>query len=148
MNHRQYREWLNLLVYDELEETERAEMQKNLEECAGCREELEERRKLFQVLDRQSGPEPSDALLQQARMDLRAALATLQKYPFDDEIQSAMICVLQNDPNPAIRIEAIKSLEGQKAEGQEFINALRDTMQSDNNSYIRQRAKAVLEEVH
>lgn len=312
MNHQQYKEWLNLLVYEELEDTERAEMQKHLEECAGCRAELQQRKKLYEAMNRQAGPEPSDALLQQARMDLRAALraernkrtfseriqdrisgwmpmmkpamgyaavlaagllvgalafprtqivevagpgpkggpneftsggstqisnirfidadssdgqvefafdavkpmrvkgsvsdpkvqevltyamvneqnpgvrlravstlsanhskpnskvkaallaalqadkndgvrraalATLQKYPFDDEIQSAMIYVLQNDPNPAIRIEAIKSLEGQKAEGQELINVLKDTMESDNNSYIRQRAKAVLEEV-
>ena len=38
----------------------------------------------------------------------RAALATLQKYPFDDQIQAAMLRVLQNDSNPALRIEAIK----------------------------------------
>ena len=314
MNHQQYNEWLNLLVYGELEGPDRAEMQKHLEECAGCREELEQRKKLYQLMDRHPGPEPSDALLQQARMDLRAALriernkrtfseriqdrlrgwmpalkpalgyaatlaagllvgalvfprtvtvekeagptpgtgglvkfepgttqisnirfidantrgdgqvefafdavrpmrvkgsvndprvqevltyamvneqnpgvrlravstlsanhskpdpkvkaalltamqtdkndgvrkaalATLQKYPFDDEIQSALLQVLQSDPNPAIRIEAIKSLEGQKAEGPELINVLKDRMESDNNSYIRQRAKAVLEEV-
>lgn len=314
MNHQQYKEWLNLLVYDELEDQRRPEMQKHLEECNACREEFAQRKKLFNLMEQRPSAEPSDELLQQARTDLRAALrternkrtfserlqdrligwmpvlkpamgyaatlaagllvgalvfprttvvetqplapasknevfgsapgntqisnirfldadssgdgqiefafdavkpmrvkgnvndpkvqeiltyavmkeenpgvrlravstlsanhtkpdakvkaallsamqtdkndgvrraalATLQKYPFDDEIQGAMLCVLQNDPNPALRIEAIKSLEGKKAEGQELISVLKDRMESDDNSFIRQRAKAVLEEV-
>lgn len=310
MNHQQYKEWLNLLVYDELEEKDRAEMQQHLDGCEACREELAQRKKLYSLFQSRPQSEPSDALLQQARTDLRAALrmernkrtfserlqdrlhgwlpilkpamgyaatlaagllvgalvfprtvvepqsgppgqsgpiesgdtqisnirfidsdssgdgqvefafdaikpmrikgpmndpkvqevltyamvreqnpgvrlravstlsanhskpdpkvkaallaavqmdkndavrraalATLQKYPFDSEIQVVMLRVLSNDSNPALRIEAIKCLEGQKAEGQEVIDVMKEKMQSDDNSFIRQRAKAVLEEV-
>ena len=314
MNHHQYREWLNLLVYDELEAQDKDTLHKHLEQCAECRKELHELRKLGRLMT-DVGETPSDTLLQQARADLRAslrreeyqsypvreqnagarvlrfvpswktvlayaavlalgllggallfsrgdapiivqetvpetgivgpatggeteianvrfidqdsgdgsvefafdairpvrikgnvndpkiqevltyamvkeqnagvrlravstisanhtkpdnkvkqalltalcsdandgvrreALAVLQKYPFDEEIQGTLLYVLQNDPNPAMRIEAIKSLEAKNIEGKELIQVLRDRMESDNNSYIRQKAKAVLEEV-
>jgi hypothetical protein len=93
-----------------------------------------------------------EALLTALRSDSndgvrKEALAVLQKYPFDEEIQVAFLYVLQNDPNPAMRIEAIKSLEAKNIEGKQLIQVLRDRMESDNNSFIRQKAKAVLEEV-
>jgi hypothetical protein len=77
----------------------------------------------------------------------KEALTVLKSMPFDKEIQAAMIYVLSRDQNAALRIEAIKSLEGKKIEDESTISVLRERMESDENSYIRRRAKAVLEEV-
>jgi hypothetical protein len=78
----------------------------------------------------------------------KEALATLMKAPMDDEIQTAVMFVLQHDANAALRIEAIKGLQSNKTQDKEMINVLRDRMKSDDNSYIRQTATRMLEEVH
>ena len=41
MNHDQYKEWLQLLMYDELTIDEHAVLDKHLQECAECQSELE-----------------------------------------------------------------------------------------------------------
>lgn len=77
----------------------------------------------------------------------KEALAVLKTMPFDPEIQAAFIYVLSRDQNAALRIDAIKSLEGRKIEDEAMISVLKEKMESDDNGYIRRRAKAVLEEV-
>lgn len=81
----------------------------------------------------------------------KEALVTLQKYPMDEELRRAFLQVLIHDTNPGLRIEAIRSLEA-AAEKRRFVDpemlgVLRDKMNSDDNSYVRIRAKSVLEEV-
>jgi hypothetical protein len=79
------------------------------------------------------------------------ALLSLRQYPLNSSIQEALIQVLLYDENAKLRIEAISSLEIAVAEMPEVDPDLRDALQnrveSDQNRYIRLRARAVLQEV-
>ena len=77
------------------------------------------------------------------------ALKTLQGFPFDEEIKQAFLHVLMRDTNPALRIAAINSLDTARAQGsdKELLEVLKQRMQSDDNNYIRIRAREVLEEI-
>ncbi|MCI0442047.1 HEAT repeat domain-containing protein [bacterium] len=77
----------------------------------------------------------------------KEAMAVLKTLPFDQEIQDAFVYVLQRDANPALRIDAIKSLEENKIQDQEMLTVLKEKSESDDNSYIRRRAKDFLQEV-
>jgi hypothetical protein len=79
------------------------------------------------------------------------ALSAIQKYSPDDDITDALVHVLMNDQNAKLRIEAINALEEAHMSGQELeqqvLGALQKKYETDENKYIRLRAKAVLEEV-
>ena len=81
----------------------------------------------------------------------KEALKALGKLPFDDDIKQGLIDVLTNDKNQAMRIEAINSLSAAKGElkssDDTLLNILRQKIESDNNGYVRLRARAVLQEV-
>lgn len=77
----------------------------------------------------------------------REALSLLQKFPFDQEIKEAFLYVLENDKNAALRIAVIQSLAAKKAGDQEVVNVLKERVETDDNNYIRMKAKAVLQEV-
>ena len=81
----------------------------------------------------------------------KEALKTLQGFPFDEEIKQVFLHVLMRDNNPALRIAAINSLDSARVQGQgtdkDFLEVLKERMQSDENNYIRIRAKSVLEEI-
>ena len=78
------------------------------------------------------------------------ALKALLSFPFDDAIKQAFLHVLMHDSNPALRIAAINSLDSTRVQGQEtdkdLLDVLRERMHSDENNYVRIRAKSVLEE--
>ncbi len=82
----------------------------------------------------------------------KEALRVLQLFPMDKDIQNALLHVLRYELNPGLRIEAINILEKPVVAGQwrneEIINVLREKMESDQNNYIRLRARNVYEEVH
>lgn len=79
------------------------------------------------------------------------AIQALAEYRVDDEVKSALLRVLRYDENPRLRIEAIHLLEGSLSQGQtvddNFREVLENRSESDDNNYIRLRAKAVLQEV-
>jgi hypothetical protein len=100
-------------------------------------------------------PEVKAALILAAKTDdnpgvRKEALGALQGIPFDEEIKQALLHVLMRDSNPALRIAAINSLDSARAPGQvpdrDLLEVLRQRMTSDNNSYVRIRAKAALQE--
>jgi len=80
----------------------------------------------------------------------REALTALEKFSFDDTVKDAFLFVLANDANPGLRIAAIDGLVT-KVAGQiwdeTILRTLRDKMQSDDNKYIRVRAKNILEDI-
>ena len=81
----------------------------------------------------------------------KEALAVLQKFPFDDETKRVFLDVLIHDNNSGLRIAAINALEAARGESrhldQEVLNVLKEKMRSDENNYIRLRARAVVEEM-
>jgi len=74
MNHRKYREWLDLSSYDELSDTERVELERHLTGCRDCREYGEDVKKLHAAVARHRRLGMSHQLLMDARRQLRRAL--------------------------------------------------------------------------
>lgn len=78
------------------------------------------------------------------------AMKALRAYLPDPEIKEALLYVLSHDENPALRITAINYLDSVRTSGQgldeNMLNVLRQTMKTDNNQYIRLRARTVMEE--
>jgi hypothetical protein len=78
------------------------------------------------------------------------ALKALQQFPMDEKIKKTYLDILKHDNNSAIRIAAINALASSKmgaaVPDKEFMDVLKQRMQTDNNDYIRLRAKAVLQE--
>lgn len=98
-----------------------------------------------------------DALILTLKTDANAgvrkqALQVLQKMSRDEKIEESFLYVLRNDENDGLRIEVIKSLEKSIAASrtihQDVLNALKERMQSDENNYVRMRARTVLEEIN
>ena len=80
----------------------------------------------------------------------REALKLLNKFPYDNEIKQAYLYVLSNDTTSGMRIEAINSLFQAKKDGYKFdsqeLSIFKKKIETDNNNYIRYRAKTVLQE--
>ena len=74
MDHQQYRENLSLLLYGELGKSEETELREHMKHCESCAKEFEELETLFSTIDSAKFPKASEPLLQDARMELRAAL--------------------------------------------------------------------------
>ena len=74
MNHNEYREKLPLLVYGELDKMEQNELQLHLDQCIHCSQELEQLAKIQTTMDAANLPKTSEHLLNEARIELRAAL--------------------------------------------------------------------------
>jgi hypothetical protein len=100
--------------------------------------------------------EIKNALIQAMKKDAnvgvrREALKAIQKFPVDSEVKDALLFVLKNESNPSMRIDVINYLEKPVLAHQlvdpDVLNGLKQSMQSDNNNYIRIRAKNVYEEV-
>lgn len=83
MNHDQYREWLVLSLYGELDPLQRETLDDHLRECTGCRAELEHLRAFNQILSQRKAVDVDDRLLQNARRQFRTALMEERsKYSF------------------------------------------------------------------
>ena len=101
-------------------------------------------------------PEIKAALIQTLNHDenagvRREALKVLQRMPFDNEIRNAIIETLIHDKNPALRIAAINCLDSTRAASpgnQDLLSVLREKAAKDENSYIRLKAREVLQEVN
>jgi hypothetical protein len=80
----------------------------------------------------------------------REALKLMKKIPYDDEIKSTLLYVLQFDKNTSMRIESINLLMDAQKEGHNFskddLNIFRTKLKQDNNVYIQYRVKSVLKE--
>lgn len=101
--------------------------------------------------DLHSEQEIKDALVTALKTDANAgvrgeAFNALSRYPFDEEIRDAMIHTLVFDENPALRINAINRLQEQvpASYDENLERVLRASMVSDENAYIRTKARTVL----
>ena len=81
----------------------------------------------------------------------KEAMQALKKFPFDDAIKNGLLHVLGQDTNEGLRVEAINTLgavrDQMKASDEHLLETLQKRVETDNNRYVRQRARAVLEEV-
>jgi anti-sigma factor RsiW len=92
------------------------------------------------------------ALLHDPNLGVRKeALQALQHYLPDSAIVRAFLTVLANDKSTALKVAAINLLDLSKYENQpisgDIQSMLKSKVQSDDNNYIRIRAKAALQEV-
>lgn len=99
--------------------------------------------------------EIKDAIISAVKYDdnpgvRREALKVLKNFPFDQDVKRAYLYAILNDTSSGIRIEAINELiesadkgTSLSAEEKELFS---ERLLEDDNSYIRLRAKTVLEE--
>ncbi len=80
----------------------------------------------------------------------KEALAALLRLPPDSDVKNALLNTLMSDRNPGLRIAAINAIDSLRARGegadQAVLRALQAKMHSDDNTYIRLRARTVLQE--
>ena len=81
MKHTQYKEWLQLLMYDELTGDEHAALDRHLKECPECRHELDELKDFHATLLEAGTIMPDESLLQEARRQLHSTIRTVQSRP-------------------------------------------------------------------
>jgi hypothetical protein len=74
MNHQQWKEWLNLMAYEELDAERKRLTEEHMKDCASCREEWDQLKRLHRVMDDHAVQVPTEQLLNEARAELRAAL--------------------------------------------------------------------------
>jgi len=80
----------------------------------------------------------------------REALKLMNKIPYDESIKQALLYVITNDTVSGLRIEALNSIieagsKGHKLNSEE-LNLFRQTIQEDENPYIKLRSKTILQE--
>jgi hypothetical protein len=80
----------------------------------------------------------------------REAMRTLLRFPADREVRDALLYVLLHDANPGLRVGAINGLDTLRARGyqpdEDQRETFRQTMQNDNNLYVRVKARSLLQE--
>ncbi len=74
MDHKKYKEWIQLFLYDELAQKEKDELNNHLSDCNECSAELEKQKRFISVLKNTALPEPDQNLLSEARREFNAAL--------------------------------------------------------------------------
>jgi HEAT repeat protein len=100
-------------------------------------------------------PEVKTALIKALEMDANAgvrkeALDALRMFPFDGEIKHALLRALVADANPGIRVAAINALDSAQGGGlgvdSDVLSVLKQKAETDDNNYIRVKARAVVQE--
>lgn len=94
-----------------------------------------------------------DALIQALRHDQNAgvrlkALEGLKTYAQEREVRAALADALLRDTNPGVRTQAIDLLTGSGAKQtveRNLVGMLQELMSRENNAYIRERCRRVLE---
>jgi len=78
------------------------------------------------------------------------ALKALVNLPYENDINEALLFVLQHDKNSGMRVTAINALASVRSSGgninQETINVLNQKAKDDENQYVRIRAASLLKE--
>jgi len=74
MDHKKYKEWIQLFLYDELTQKEKDELSNHLNDCNECSAEFEKQKRFISVLKNTALPEPDQNLLSEARREFNAAL--------------------------------------------------------------------------
>ena len=73
MNHQQWKEWVNLMAYEELDAERKHLTEEHLNGCGSCREDWDQLKRLHRVMDDHAVQIPTEHLLNEARHELRAA---------------------------------------------------------------------------
>lgn len=112
-------------------------------------------------MHRQATPATADDPVKNALIDAmkfddnpgvrKEAMKALAKFPLDDAIKEGLLYVLSKDKSEGLRVDAINYLGAARdqfaASDEQLLDVLRRKMETDNNRYVRLRARAVFEEV-
>ncbi|MEJ2721747.1 MAG: HEAT repeat domain-containing protein [bacterium] len=74
MKHDKYKEWIQLAVFGELTDVDRRALEAHIEDCAECRAEYDELTRLMTLVGETRTVESDEALLVEARKNLREAV--------------------------------------------------------------------------
>jgi hypothetical protein len=99
--------------------------------------------------------ETKSALIKAMEMDAnvgvrKEALNALRRLPFDGEIKKALLRALMTDGNPGLRVAAINALDSARTSAlgvdSDILQVLKQKAATDDNNYIRVKARAVIQE--
>jgi HEAT repeat protein len=99
--------------------------------------------------------ETKSALIKAMEMDAnvgvrKEALNALRRLPFDGEIKKALLRALMSDSNPGLRVAAINALDSARTSplgvDSDILDVLKQKATTDDNNYIRVKARAVIQE--
>jgi len=80
----------------------------------------------------------------------KEALNALRLIPFDEQVKKALLHTLMADGNPGLRVAAINALgaarSGAAGVDSDILEVLKQKAESDDNNYIRVKARAVIQE--
>jgi len=80
----------------------------------------------------------------------KEAMNALRRLPFDGDIKKALLHTLMADGNPGLRVAAINALDSARTSAagvdSEILSVLRRKAETDDNNYIRVKARAVIQE--
>lgn len=74
MNHKKYKEWIQLFLYEELGQEEKDELLSHLKSCNECSVELEKQKRFYSSINKLPLPEADTGLLSEARREFNSAL--------------------------------------------------------------------------
>ncbi|GBD86245.1 hypothetical protein BMS3Abin03_00158 [bacterium BMS3Abin03] len=74
MNHNEYKKWIRLSLYGEINKDEQEQLNDHLIECDECKKELEQQKNLLSILTERGKNKVDDKILSEARAQLRGAL--------------------------------------------------------------------------
>ncbi len=103
-----------------------------------------------------SVPRVRNVLMQSMKYDSsvtvrRGAMGILQTLPYTLEVQNALLHVVANDPNPAMRIAALGAMQTSSQLYADFdpdlIEDLEARLDNEENNFIRLQSRALLKQV-
>jgi hypothetical protein len=78
----------------------------------------------------------------------KEAMNALRRLPFDTDIKKALLHTLMTDANPGLRVAAINALDSARTSAagvdSEILAVLKHKAETDDNNYIRVKARAVI----
>lgn len=81
MGHKNYLEWINTGIIDELSPEEKNELDIHIADCYECKEAMNENERIFGVISNLKFKEPDESLLNDARLQLKAAIRIERNKP-------------------------------------------------------------------
>ena len=81
MTHKEIKEHLQLLLYNEIESAERVEVEQHLSECKECQKEFVQLKRMFEIIATERTPELTEQLIEEARKELHTSLITHKTKP-------------------------------------------------------------------
>ncbi len=81
MSHKEIKQQLQLLLYNELDPAEQSTVEQHLKDCEECQKEFVQLKRVFEIIETQRTPELTEQLINEARHELHSSLISQRTKP-------------------------------------------------------------------